>query len=107
MRINQLPTPPNEWLFEQTFVPQEDGTIVEHRDNWCTQHLGIIPDGTPPSDWYKYLYMECTSEEKEAWEEEQRKKEEEEQEVEPNGLLGVEPLDSELLPNNGVTDVDA
>ena len=68
MDINQRPTPPNEWLYEQSFVTAEDGTMVEHRDNWCTQHLGIIPDGTPASDWHKYLYLECTTAEKEAWE---------------------------------------
>ena len=75
MDINQRPTPPNEWLYEQSFVTAEDGTMVEHRDNWCTQHLGIIPDGTPASDWHKYLYLECTTEEKEAWEEAARQRE--------------------------------
>ena len=75
MDINQRPTPPNEWLYEQSFVPAEDGTMVEHRDNWCTQHLGIIPDGTPASDWHKYLYLECTTAEKEAWEAAARQRE--------------------------------
>ena len=92
MRINQRPTPPNEWLYEQSFVPAEDGTMVEHRDNWCTQHLGIIPDGTPASDWHKYLYLECTTAEKEAWEAEQRRLAEaaaRQREVEP--IEQVEP----------------
>ena len=69
MFINQLPTPPNEWLYEQSFVPNpETGEPEEVRSNWCTQHMGEIPDDTPVTDWPKYLYHECTDQQRREWE---------------------------------------
>ena len=42
MEINQRPTPPNEWLYEQSFVPNpETGEPEEVRSNWCTQHMEL------------------------------------------------------------------
>ena len=70
MFINQLPTPPNEWLYEQTFVENpETGESEEVRSNWCTQHMGEIPDDAPVTDWPKYLYHECTDQQRREWEE--------------------------------------
>ena len=69
MEINQRPTPPNEWLYEQSFVPNpETGEPEEVRSNWCTQHMGEIPDDTPVTDWPKYLYHECTDQQRREWE---------------------------------------
>ena len=71
MEINQRPTPPNEWLYEQSFVPNpETGEPEEVRSNWCTQHMGEIPDDAPVTDWPKYLYHECTDQQRRDWEEE-------------------------------------
>lgn len=70
MEINQRPTPPNEWLYEQSFVPNhETGEPEEVRSNWCTQHMGEIPDDAPVTDWPKYLYHECTDQQRRDWEE--------------------------------------
>ena len=70
MEINQRPTPPNEWLYEQSFVPNpETGEPEEVRSNWCTQHMGEIPDDAPVTDWPKYLYHECTDQQRREWEE--------------------------------------
>ena len=70
MEINQRPTPPNEWLYEQSFrTNPETGEPEEVRSNWCTQHMGEIPDDAPVTDWPKYLYRECTDAERKAWEE--------------------------------------
>ena len=70
MFINQLPTPPNEWLYEQTFVENpETGESEEVRSNWCTQHMGEIPDDAPVTDWPRYLYHECTDQQRREWEE--------------------------------------
>ena len=69
MEINQRPTPPNEWLYEQSFVPNpETGEPEEVRSNWCTQHMGEIPDDAPVTDWPKYLYHECTDQQRRDWE---------------------------------------
>ena len=69
MEINQTPTPPNEWLYYQTFEPDpETGELVEHRSNFCHQHMATIPDDVPPSDWPQYLYRSCTQAEKDQWE---------------------------------------
>lgn len=69
MEINQRPTPQNEWLYEQSFVPNpEMGEPEEVRSNWCTQHMGEIPDDAPVTDWPKYLYHECTTADKAAYE---------------------------------------
>lgn len=69
MEINQTPTPPNEWLYYQTFEPDpETGELVEHRSEWCHQHMATIPDDVPPSDWPQYLYRSCTQAEKDQWE---------------------------------------
>ena len=66
----QRPTPPNEWLYEQSFVPNpETGEPEEVRSNWCTQHMGEIPDDAQPADWPKYLYHECTDQQRRDWEE--------------------------------------
>lgn len=71
MEINQRPTPPNEWLYNQTFVPDpETGELVEHRSDWCTQHMGFLPDDAPVTDWPKYLYRSCTDAERREWEQE-------------------------------------
>lgn len=100
----QTPTAPNEWLYQSGMetrtreVTNDDGTIetlteeVEVRQFVRSAYLGNNADP----------WSECTDAEKTAWEAAQRKKEEE-----PNGDLGVEPLDLEVLPNDGVTDVDA
>ena len=70
MEINQRPTPPNEWLYEQSFVPNpETGEPEEVRSNWCTQHMGEIPDDAPVTDWPKYLYRSCTDQQRRDWEE--------------------------------------
>ena len=70
MEINQRPTPPNEWLYEQSFVPNpETGEPEEVRSNWCTQHMGEIPDDATVTDWPKYLYHECTDQQRRDWEE--------------------------------------
>ena len=71
MKINQTPTPPNEWLYKQEFVEDpETGELIEKRSNWCVQHIGVIPDDVPVAEWPKYLYHECTDAEKKQWEEE-------------------------------------
>ena len=70
MEINQRPTPPNEWLYEQSFrTNPETGEPEEVRSNWCTQHMGEIPDDAPVTDWPKYLYHECTDPQRRDWEE--------------------------------------
>ena len=70
MKVNQRPTPPNEWLYKQSFVEDpETGELVEERSDWCIQHIGVIPDDAPVSEWGKYLYHECTNQEKIDWEE--------------------------------------
>ena len=69
MRINQRPTPPNEWLYKQDFVTDpETGETEEVRSEWCTQTIFTIPDTVPPTEWYKYFYKECTQAEKDQWE---------------------------------------
>lgn len=71
MEINQTPTPPNEWLYNQSFVENpETGETEEVRTDWCRQHMATIPDDVPPTDWPKYLYRSCTDEEKVQWEKE-------------------------------------
>jgi hypothetical protein len=73
MEINQRPTPPNEWLYKQTFVTDpETGETEEVRSDWCTQHMGYIPEDVPATEWYRYFYKECTTAEKEQWEEEHK-----------------------------------
>jgi len=82
MKVNQRPTPPNEWLYKQSFVEDpETGELVEERSDWCIQHIGVIPDDAPVSEWGKYLYHECTDAEKKQWEEDH--KESEPEDVEP------------------------
>lgn len=69
MEINQRPTPPNEWLYRQSFVPNpETGETEEVRTDWCHQHMGDIPVDVPPTEWYKYFYKECTAAAREEWE---------------------------------------
>ena len=104
MLRKQTPTAPNEWLYQSSMetrtkeVTNDDGTIetlteeVEVRQFVRSAYLGNNADP----------WQECTDAEKEAWEAMQA-----EREVEPNGDMGVEPLDLEVLPNDGVTDVDA
>ena len=86
MQINQRPTPPNEWLYKQSFVENpETGETEEVRSDWCTQHMGYIPEDVPPTEWYKYFYKECTDAERKQWEEEHQEA------VEPS----PEPLEPE------------
>ena len=69
MKINQIPTPPNEWLYKQEFIiDPETGESIEKRSDWSVQHIAIIPDDVPVTDWPNYLYRECTDKERKDWE---------------------------------------
>lgn len=69
INLNQRPTPPNEWLYKQSFVENpETGETEEVRSDWCTQHMGYIPEDVPPTEWPKYLYKECTQSDRDQWE---------------------------------------
>jgi hypothetical protein len=98
MKINQRPTQPNEWLYKQTFVTLETGEMEEQRTDWCTQHIGVIPDNVPPTEWHEYFYRECTDEEKTAYEAEWAATHPETDTtavVEPNGDMPAEALRAE------------
>ena len=95
MEINQRPTPPNEWLYEQSFrTNPETGEPEEVRSNWCTQHMGEIPDDAPVTDWPKYLYHECTDQQRRDWEEQHP-------EQEPSDVPANEPADPADPANEG------
>lgn len=79
--------------------PTLDWLYKDHTDGRGREFL---PSATVPADDEKNWH-ECTDADKSAYEEEQRKK----AEVEQEDTQEDTQEDSELLPNDGVTDVDA